>query len=50
MKEKIIKEFIKFAESYTHTLGENQRLRQAAKDFLNPPKKFSFSKYLKKHL
>jgi hypothetical protein len=37
MNKELIQQFIKFTLPYLHTVGERERLRKAAKDFLNPP-------------
>jgi hypothetical protein len=42
----VVEQFVKFAKRYCHTLGEQHRLVEAAKDFLNPVKT-SFSSHLK---
>lgn len=42
----VIERFVKFAKRYCHTLGEQQRLVEASRAFLNPPKP-SLSAHLK---
>lgn len=50
MPDQQIRNFVTFAKTFCHTMGEQKRIDEAAKAFLNPPRKFSFSKQLKKHI